>query len=309
MTVGITMSELLSGDLRRWIISVFATLSICIICYIRKSLTITGCLVAFPVGLAAIAGGFRCTSVLLTFFISSTIATKLAGGKKSVIYQDHAEETKKGRKPSQVVANGSVGTVLGFIHIAILGIWQDARSNAHDGDEMICGQWHRMLFLAYVGSYAFGAADTFASEIGMLSKSQPRLITTWRIVPSGTNGGVTLLGFAVSALGALLVGLSGSFSFSIENGLCFDWTVALTGLVVGVVGTVIDSILGATLQYSGAKVMSKDDKKHTVILNTPGKDVESVGGLDILSNSTVNFISSLCSAILAPFFCCCLLFY
>ena len=166
-----------------------------------------------------------------------------------------------------------------------------------------------MLFLAYVGSYAFGAADTFASEIGMLSKSQPRMITTWSVVPNGTNGGVTLLGFAASALGALLVGLSGSFSFSVENGLFFDWTIALTGLVVGVFGTIIDSVLGATLQFSGAKVMTKGETKQIVIVNSPGKDVESVGGLDILSNTGVNFVSSLLTAAAAPVFCCCLLFY
>ena len=175
---------------------------------------------------------------------------------------------------------------------------------------MICGQWHRMIFLAFVGSYAFGAADTFASEVGVLSQSEPRMITTWRVVPKGTNGGVSLLGFAASALGAMLVGLSGSFSFSVENGAHFDWTVAFTGLVTGVAGAIIDSILGATLQFSGAKVMTNSEQqKQVVIVNTPGKDVESIGGLDVLSNTGVNFVSTLCSAILAPLFCCCLLFY
>ena len=165
----------------------------------------------------------------------------------------------------------------------------------------MCGQWHRALFLAYVGSYAFGAADTFASEIGVLSSSPPRMVVSGRVVPRGTNGGVSLLGLAAAAVGALLVGASGSLAFSVQTGLQFDWTVTWTGLAVGVVGSLVDSVLGATLRFSGAK---KGADGHVVAVSRPAKGVRSIGGLDVLSNTGVNFVAALVSAALAPVLCC-----
>jgi uncharacterized membrane protein len=119
------------------------------------------------------------------------------------------------------------------------------------------------------------AADTFSSELGILSKSKPRLITApWRVVPPGTNGGVTATG-----LGA---GLLGSFILSATSTLllpfCRDWafsekiiyTVALTA--AGFSGTLLDSLLGALLQASVVDVHS-------------GRVVEGEGGRKVLIHS------------------------
>ena len=177
-----------------------------------------------------------------------------------------------------------------------------------DDDEVVCGQWHRVLYLAYVGAYAFGAADTFASEIGVLSRAPPRMVGSWRVVPRGTNGGVSALGTAAAALGGLLVGASGSLSFRVPDGLCFDWSVALTGLVVGLAGTTLDSVLGATLQYSGAKPAPGSPGGGVVVVAAPGKDVQHIAGRNVLSNTGVNFVACLASALLAPLLCCTTLF-
>ena len=164
-----------------------------------------------------------------------------------------------------------------------------------------------MLYLAYVGSYAFGAADTFASELGVLSRAPPRMVGSWRVVPRGTNGGVSLLGTAAAALGGLLVGASGALSFRVRDGLRFDWTVALTGLAAGLAGTTLDSVLGATLQYSGTKA-APGAPAGVVVVDAPAKGVQRVAGRNVLSNSGVNFVASLASALLAPLLCCSLLF-
>jgi uncharacterized membrane protein len=124
-------------------------------------------------------------------------------------------------------------------------------------------------------NYAAVAADTFSSELGILSKTKPRLITApWRIVPPGTNGGVTATG-----LGA---GLLGSFILSVTSTLlvpfCKDWdfthkvsyTVALT--VAGFCGTLLDSLLGALFQASVVDVHS-------------GRVVEGEGGRKVLVHS------------------------
>ena len=60
---------------------------------------------------------------------------------------------------------------------------------------------------ALVAHHATSLADTLASELGMLSKSQPFLVFSGKRVPPGTNGGVTLLGTGFSALGGSMIGV------------------------------------------------------------------------------------------------------
>lgn len=59
--------------------------------------------------------------------------------------------------------------------------------------------------------YAAAVADTWASELGILSKGQPVMITTLRKVPHGTNGGVSVLGLVASTIGGMLIGAVSAF--------------------------------------------------------------------------------------------------
>ena len=119
-------------------------------------------------------------------------------------------------------------------------------------------------------NYAAVAADTFSSELGILSKSNPRLITspTLRVVPPGTNGGVTGTGLLAGVLGASIVAVAsalllpgGGDSYSlVERG---QWVLAMTAW--GGLGSVLDSLLGGMLQAS-------------VVDKRTGKVVEGTGG-------------------------------
>lgn len=63
------------------------------------------------------------------------------------------------------------------------------------------------LTTAYVAHHSTNLADTLASELGVLSNSEPLLLTSLKKVPRGTNGGVSLLGMGFSAVGGGVIGV------------------------------------------------------------------------------------------------------
>jgi len=136
------------------------------------------------------------------------------------------------RNARQVLANGGVAAVA-----ALLGSWP-----------------------AFAGAVAAATADTWATELGAHSPTPPRLITSGAPVPSGANGGVTLLGTGGGVLGAVVIaGLAwvlgpraGGPGSTHPGGL-----VAVVA-VAGVAGMLIDSLLGATLQGPDDKWMDND---------------------------------------------------
>lgn len=140
------------------------------------------------------------------------------------------------------------------------------------------------MCLALLGALACSSGDTWASEVGpVLSQSQPRLITTWKEVPAGgcghsgsapkykcanfytlaqnlffckgTNGGVTPAGLIASFLGGLVVGVAYFVTqLLLVNDLNMadpQWPLVLYGGVAGLLGSMLDSFLGAHMQYSG----------------------------------------------------------
>jgi uncharacterized membrane protein len=149
-----------------------------------------------------------------------------------------------------------------------------------------CFDWPGdLLVVGIIANYAAVAADTFSSELGILSKSQPRLITspTLRRVPRGTNGGVTLLGLGAGFLGSMVIVTAsmlflplcgpstagqlggGSNAWSTANRGVFMWGLTIWGAL----GSVLDSLLGGLFQRTVRDVRS-------------GKIVEGEGGVRAL---------------------------
>ncbi|HXG96749.1 MAG TPA: DUF92 domain-containing protein [Gemmatimonadales bacterium] len=123
---------------------------------------------------------------------------------------------KTSRNHRQVIANGGIAALS-----ALLGSW-----------------------LAFAGALAAATADTWATEIGRFSPTPPRLITTGARVPAGTDGGMTLLGTVGGIAGAgLIAGLAVGLGPG-GSGLGLAMRVA----VAGIIGMVLDSLLGATVQ-------------------------------------------------------------
>ena len=127
---------------------------------------------------------------------------------------------------------------------------------------------------------------------------KPRLITTLRPVPRGTNGGVSLPGLLASAAGGALIGVVyyiTSLFFIRGKWSTMQWVAIPVGLFAGLFGSLVDSSLGATLQFSGQNLVTSK------IAHSPGPHVKHITGWDVLSNNAVNLVSSLITAIITPF--------
>ena len=121
--------------------------------------------------------------------------------------------------------------------------------------------------------------------MGILSKESPKLITSGRRVPPGTNGAVTIVGFIVSAIGGGIIGLSFA-CMDFLSGLMVDFsTLTLFGVISGVLGSAIDSLLGATLQATYF------DEETQIIVPFAAPGLKHISGKDILSNAQVNLFS------------------
>ena len=142
-----------------------------------------------------------------------------------------------------------------------------------------------------IGSAAIAAsaADTWASEIGTLSAHYPRSIVTGQPVAPGTSGGVTAAGLAASAAGAGFIALVTFLSGWGLPAVC----AAIAG---GIGGSLLDSILGATVQAK--RWCASCDTATERAVHTCGTATTPTGGIHWLDNDAVNALSSLSGALI-----------
>jgi len=159
--------------------------------------------------------------IMLTFFIIGAGATRYryADKERFGVAQEHGGV----RGYFNVFANGLVAT----------------------GGAILYGISGNPAFVAlFMSSVASASADTVASEIGVTGKT-PYLITTFKPVPRGTNGGVTLRGEVAAILASIIVA-----AVAWAMGVA-DPKLALVTVIAGFIGTNVDSLVGATLENSG----------------------------------------------------------
>ncbi|KAL4893566.1 integral membrane protein DUF92-domain-containing protein [Aspergillus ambiguus] len=239
----------------------------------RKSLTPLGIVCAAFTAIAhALHPWSAPFALLVVFYLSGTKVTKVKHDIKArlTLSATGSEGGEGQRTHIQVLANSIVATVLILVHTYFI-----AKERKSDLESCFSNGRHAadLFVVGIVANYAAVAADTFSSELGILSKSKPRLITspTLRVVPPGTNGGVTATGLMAGMLGAFIVAVTSEIliPFCGYRSLVdrTQWVLAFT--LCGTLGSLLDSVLGGLLQAS-------------VVDKRTGKVIEGSGGAKVL---------------------------
>ncbi len=158
---------------------------------------------------------------------------------------------------------------------------------------------HQEIFvIAFLTSVAAAMSDTVATEIGLLSRSKPKLITNLsKTVEPGTSGGVTPLGETVTFGSALGIAVLGALLSIIGRGTNIALLSAAISIIAGgVFGSTFDSILGATVQASRrcdvCGVLTENRRHHD-------KEARLVKGIGFIDNNVVNFLGILSGVIVS----------
>lgn len=246
----------------------------------RDVLTFGGMLTAIGLGTLVYGlGGPLWMGVLFAFFISSSILTSLFEKEKEKV---NREQFEKGgpRDPWQVIANGGLSSGLAAAYFLYP---------------------HPVMLAAFLGVLATVNADTWATELGVLSRRAPRLVTSLKSVEKGRSGGITILGTVASLAGALFIGgcavvLASVFDPGLLYAIGWEKLVIIAGLS-GFLGSVIDSIIGATIQaqyYCGVCKKQTEQRLHHCGTRTVLKS-----GTKLVDNDTVNLLASIAGGIIA----------
>ncbi|MEM7034370.1 MAG: DUF92 domain-containing protein [Chloroflexota bacterium] len=241
--------------------------------YYKSALSKSGVVGAIIVGTAIFGiGGWRWGLILLTFFVSSSLLSRFKEDRKAVI----SEKFDKGNQRDiwQAFANGGIGALIALANL----IWP-------------ANPW---LWIAFLGAMGTVNADTWATEIGTLSRATPRSITTGKQVSPGTSGGITPLGTLAALFGALLIGFVAWLSRPSQLGIGVS-LLFLAGLG-GLAGAFFDSLLGATYQtiYQCPRCQRETERK--TCCEAPTRRIR---GFPWLNNDWVNLLSSIIGAIVA----------
>lgn len=257
------------------------SLAVALLAYRLRSLSPSGVAGAVITGTLTLGcGGWAWGLALVAFFVSSSLLSHWRAGRKAALAGVFA---KGGRRDLfQALANGGLAALLALLSL----LWP-----------------HPAWAAAFAGALAAATADTWATEVGVLSPSPPCLLTTGRPVAPGTSGGVTPLGSLAGAAGALFLGTAFYLLGLAERVLgwptpagAIPATVIPLALAGGLLGSLADSLLGAALQgiYRCPRCGQETERRAhcggaTVLLR----------GRPWLNNDGVNFLATLVGAVVA----------
>lgn len=254
------------------ILSLFIAFLIVFISYRLKFLTINGSVATFFLaGIIFSLGGIKWSVPILTFFILSSLLSK-ARKKKNENVELFFEKSGV-RDYAQVLANGGIGGVLVVMNFLTQ---------------------NDFYYLLYLSSLSAVCADTWATELGTWKKTETYNILTFKKVEQGVSGGISLIGSFGALLGTFVIAFSGVFWINMNYIHYF-----LLIIVSGFAGSIIDSILGATLQLQHECNICKKITERKIHC---GVKTNYYQGFYWIDNDVVNFIVSLAAPLIIIIF-------
>ncbi|MCA2002319.1 MAG: DUF92 domain-containing protein [Chloroflexi bacterium] len=227
------------------------------------------------------AGGWEWAILLLTFFVTSSALSRAFQKRK----QGLDEKFSKGheRDAGQVFGNGGIAAAFA----ALSWFFPDE-------------PW---TWVGFAAALAAVNADTWATELGVLSPRPPRLITNLRkTVEKGASGGVSVLGALAALAGSGIIGFLAVIFFPLATPHFPLPIYFLLITISGFAGSLFDSLLGATVQAMYfCPAEKKETEKHPV--HTCGTPTVHIRGWKWLNNDWVNFSCGALGAATAAIFC------
>lgn len=270
---------MLTHRLPRIALGLLLSAAISTLAYRRRSLNRSGVAGAVVAGTSTFGlGGISWGLSLIFFFVSSSLFSHFRAQEKAATAAD--KFSKGGQRDfAQVMANGGVASLLASAHAFSKN-----------------PQASQALQAGYIGALATANADTWATELGVLSPHAPRLITNGRVTTPGTSGGITPLGTTAAAAGGLSLGL---FNWLMQPKDRFARRLPLIALVSGLAGSLFDSLLGATVQamYYCPQCATETERQ----VHSCGTQTLFLRGSRHMNNDMVNFLATLCGTIVAVF--------
>lgn len=238
--------------------------------YLNKMLTFSGALATIFTGtVIALAGSWPTWGIILLFFGSSTWIGQIKKSHHWVAEQTVTDKSET-RDALQVFAN----SLPAISSLLLFGLTQ-----------------HLIFLIGYTAAIAGATADTFASEIGTLSKKKPRSLKNFKPIEPGISGGVSLLGTTAAFFGSCLIAGAFYLFFSIYPGfkpspLPYIPIIIFSGFMT----SFFDSILGAFFQV---KYLEKNTNKPTEKPFSDNQKNKKVAGFYWLDNDLVNLFSGI----------------
>ncbi|MBP2243369.1 uncharacterized protein (TIGR00297 family) [Cytobacillus eiseniae] len=239
--------------------------------YSLRLLTLSGSVAAFLIGLAVSLGfGLKGLLILGFFFASSSFWSKYKRQNKAKIEERHEKGSR--RDWQQVAANGGTAALFSLLYYF---------------------SPHTIWIVGFSISIAAANSDTWASEIGSLSKRPPFFIRSWKRISAGTSGAVSLLGTIAAIIGAFLIAFLSFYFFPLT---IMDAAVIL---LFGFLGNVIDTVFGAFLQ---AVYKCRNCGTEVEATTHCGRQTKLQRGLVFMNNDFVNYLSGFLAALLGILF-------
>jgi uncharacterized protein (TIGR00297 family) len=202
---------------KQWLFALGVTAVFALLARLARGVNWSGALAGSAIAFVLAAREIRMFYLLLAVFAVTLIATRMGTSRKQQLL---AAESADGRSAGQVIANlGVAGAIVALAP----------------------SDWTVLA----IAALAEAAADTSSSEIGLAFSGRTVLITTWRPVAPGMDGGISLHGTTAALAAAAVIALSAR-----ALGLIPAHQAAIV-IYAGFLGALVDSLLGALLEKPG----------------------------------------------------------